>query len=87
MGKVCSIFSQLLQLSPRVEFERLVRETRAAMGEPFTPIPELEERSEVVEHIEKLVKRTGADLETLLKVADGMFIYLRRLENLSAENP
>lgn len=29
MSKVCSIFSQLLQLFPRVEFERLVRETRA----------------------------------------------------------
>jgi hypothetical protein len=29
MNKVCSIFSQLLQLFPRIEFERLVRETRA----------------------------------------------------------
>jgi hypothetical protein len=29
MSTVCSIFSQLLQLFPRVEFERLVRETRA----------------------------------------------------------
>jgi hypothetical protein len=29
MSKVCSIFSQLLQLFPRTEFERLVRETRA----------------------------------------------------------
>lgn len=29
MSTVCSIFSQLLQLFPRIEFERLVRETRA----------------------------------------------------------
>ncbi len=29
MTTVCSIFSQLLQLFPRVEFERMVRETRA----------------------------------------------------------
>jgi hypothetical protein len=29
MSTVCSIFSQLLQLFPRLEFERLVRETRA----------------------------------------------------------
>jgi len=29
MSKVCSIFSQLLQLFPRIEFERLVLETRA----------------------------------------------------------
>jgi len=29
MSKVCSIFSQLLQLFPRTEFERLVRKTRA----------------------------------------------------------
>ena len=29
MSNVCSIFSQLLQLFPRGEFERLVRETQA----------------------------------------------------------
>ena len=29
MNRVCSIFSQLLQLFPRVEFQRLVQETRA----------------------------------------------------------
>lgn len=29
MSQVCSIFSQLFQVFPRVEFERLVRETRA----------------------------------------------------------
>ena len=29
MNRVCSIFSQLLQLFPRVEFQRLVQETKA----------------------------------------------------------
>jgi hypothetical protein len=29
MSNVCRIFSPLLQLCPRIEFERLVRETRA----------------------------------------------------------
>ena len=29
MNRVCSIFSQLLQLFPRMEFEHAVRETRA----------------------------------------------------------
>ncbi len=54
-----------------------------ARGEPFTSIPELEERSEMWEHIEKLVNRTGEDRETLVQVADAMLTYLLRLQNLT----
>ncbi len=42
-----------------------------------------EERDEAVEHIEKLVNRTGEDREALRQVAHAIFTYLRRLENLT----
>ncbi len=58
-------------------------EKRVAIGEPFSPIPELEERNEAVEHIEKLVNRAGEDRQALLQVAHAISTYLRCLENLT----